>query len=345
MESRTNDDLFSIQPKEILQKIGEEPSGIINLSNLSRAPYTLFSNSNERRLGLECLRQLLSYSALGEWDDAEGMWKLFPDLLTCRGTIYHPNPPEITPEMNPGRYKYVDHTAWQIALRNEEWEIAVDMGEQMAEEEKQTQFAKIFPDGEIKCHLDLKEATPLLKAVFEAVRKDETINEKHLDVMNPGTRDALKNLYDYVKPNPKQQTGLVFNPDIYVEALKLYDENNRLLPRWQQDKFWCIRIEEHLASLLGTGYLRHHAHGVGREGRAIGCKLADDSSYLAFRRSSNSVPGFHFRVDIYGGARADGAHERRGWGPASIFETCVKEKREQGQTLCNNIHTQKHRHF
>jgi hypothetical protein len=308
VESRTNDDVFSTQPKEILQKIGEEPSGIINLSNLSRAPYTLFSNSNERRLALDCLRQLLSHSALGKWDDAEGMWKLFPDLLTCRGTIYHPNPPKITPRMNPGRYIFVDHTAWQIALRNEEWEIAAAMEEHMAEEEKQAQFAQVFPDGEIKCHLDLEEATSLLKAVLEAVRKDETFSEFYPfraeeDIMNPSTRDAVKNLYDYVKPNPKQQTGLVFNPDIYLEALRLYDDNKHLFRRWQQSNFWCIRIEEYLAYLLGTGHLRHHAHGVKRKGKAVGCKVSDGSSYFAFHRSSESVPGYHFHVDTEFGDR------------------------------------------
>lgn len=37
------------------------------------------------------LRKLLNHAALGELENAEKIWKLFPDLLTCRGTIYHPN--------------------------------------------------------------------------------------------------------------------------------------------------------------------------------------------------------------------------------------------------------------
>ncbi|MBX3710215.1 MAG: hypothetical protein KIT56_08710 [Gammaproteobacteria bacterium] len=307
MESRNNDqdnDDLSNLPDELLVGIGESSlsaSDFINLPNTSPRFSLLFFD--EHRLALKCLRQLLGHTALGEWEDAEGIWKIFPDLLIQRGTIYHRNPADITPEMNPGRYKYVNRTAYQIALMNEEYEEAEEMGKYMTEEEKQKQFAEVFPDGKmIKYNWDLKEAMRRLEAVFAEVIKDPLINENNLDVMSESTRAALNTLYEYVKPVPEHKIGLVFDANIYVEALKLYEEKfNDFKNKWDQRSFWCIRVEEHLASLLGTGYLRPHAQGICNKLTRTGCTLPDGSSYFAFRRPSSSVPGFHHFIGIYGG--------------------------------------------
>lgn len=35
--------------------------------------------------------QILSYGALGELEAAEKLWRKHPELLTCYGTISHPN--------------------------------------------------------------------------------------------------------------------------------------------------------------------------------------------------------------------------------------------------------------
>jgi hypothetical protein len=333
MEARNNDqdnDYLSNLADELLIGIGESSlraSDFINLPNTSPRFSLLFFD--EHRLALKCLRQLLNHAALGEWEDAEGLWKVFPDLLTQRGTIYHRNPADITPEMNPGRYKYVNCTTYQIALMNEEYEEAEKMGEYMTEEEKQKQFAEVFPDGQlIKYKWDLKEAMRRLEAVFAEVIKDPLINENNLDDMSDSTKAALNELYDYVKPVPEHKTGLVFDANIYVEALKLYEEkfnDFKNKNRWDQRSFWCIRIEEHLASLLGTGYLRPHAQGMYNKLKRSGCTLANDGSpYFAFRRPSDSVPGFHHFV---GGGGAAGRSVRQGAG-SSAFSKIMSSKSE-----------------
>jgi len=116
--------------------------------------------------------------------------------LYQRGTIYHPNPAYITPEMNPGRYKYVNRTVWQIAMMNEENEEAEAMGQVMTAEEKQNQFAEVFPDGTmVKSDWDLKKAIERLEAVFAEVIKDSLIDRDNLNVMHDSTRRALNALY------------------------------------------------------------------------------------------------------------------------------------------------------
>jgi hypothetical protein len=251
---------------------------------------------------LDKVRRLQSHAALGEWDAAELIWSQDTFYLECRGTVYHPNPAAITPEMNPGRYKYIKQTSWQIALRNEEYEIADEMGQFMTDEEKKKQFQEIFPDGEIKKYnWDIEHAKQLLTNVFAAIIQDASINEGNLDVMSTSTREALNALYLYVKPVLDQQAGLVFDANIYVEALKLFEDKLHQFQNRDQRLFWCVRVEEHLASLLGTGYLRPHAQGIGNNLTRAGCFLADKSSYFPFRRDLKSIPGVHFFVGYFGG--------------------------------------------
>ena len=142
----------------------QSTSAIINLSNVSPRLYSFFSQVvDTRQQALELLHQLLSHADVGEYDAAEPIWKLFPDLLTCRGIVFHPNktyvpgqaPVAFLFHKNPGRYKYVGPTGkgvtiWQMALMNEEYGPAEEMGKMMTQEEKKKQFVEIFPDGKIQ---------------------------------------------------------------------------------------------------------------------------------------------------------------------------------------------------
>ncbi len=291
---------------------------IINFPNVSKY-FSFFKALPEYKQALDDLRQLLSATALGELDNASAIWSKDPSFLSCRGTVYHPNrdytispPIDIPIEKSLGRYKYVDRTPWQILCMNEEWDEAEIAGEHMTQEEKAKQYDEIFPNGNLfRPGWNLEEAKKLLKAVFDAVINDKTIDGNDLDKMSDETRTALKALYAYVKPNPEHQTGLVFDANLYLAALDLFDDPK--LHEWKHCRFWNVRVEETLASLLPTKYLRPHAQGIFQDKvERTWCILSDKSSYFSFRRSSNALPGLHFWVDVYGlpgaahaGARAD----------------------------------------
>ena len=299
-------------PDEVLDVMAVQSSPILNLSKLSKRFHLFFFDV--RPLGLNLLRRLLSHGALGELEAAEIIWRGCPDLLTWRGTIYHPNriyiddndnplkePIDISFDQNPGRYKYVDRTFWQILIMNEEYEEAEEVGKLMSDEEKRKQFAEIFPHGEIKKYnFDLKEAKRLLQVVFDEVAKDQLIDGNDLSKMSKSTREAMLALYAYAKPKSEHDTGLVFDANFYIEALKLYDEKSDQFKKWDRYKFWCIKVEEWLAGCLGTGYLRPHAQGIGNELSRSGCILANGSSCFAFRRSSHSI-----RIGFYIGREED----------------------------------------
>lgn len=291
----------------------------------------------------------MSHSALGEWEQAEEIWKVCPDLLSCRGTICHPNRSYVVGQatidipfhQNPGRYKYVDRTAWQIAVMNEEYEEAELMGKFMTDEEKKKQFAEIFPDGEIKKYgFDLEHAKQLLNNLMDAIAEDASITSNDFSKMNDKTRAALNAVYQYEKQHPNQihQIGLVSDPRFHLAALTMYDNDadKKFENNWDKYSFWCIRVEEWLAGCLGTGYLRPHAHGIGNDqGHRRGCLLKDGSSYFAFRRSSPDFPGACFFVGYYGrqGAGCSRYNVRRD----VVFKTYVKQKREQESTLRSNL--------
>lgn len=337
MDSR-NDDLNKALPNEILVKIGSMRASdfLSRLPETSKFYSSLYSSFlfTERNLAFNLLRKLLGRAALGELEDAESIYKLFPDLLTCRGTIYHPNrcykdadghdlatPIDIPFEQNPGRYKYIDRTFYQILLMNSEFEEAEAVGELMTKEEKQKQFNEVFPDGEIKKYdFDLKKAKILLQAVFDAVAQDEILkierdenhNIKNI-IMSDATRKALDALHHYAKPKAEQTIGLVFAPEFYYEALKLYDEKSDSQFKHKCDRysFWNICVEEWLAGCLGTRFLRPHSQGLGNSLSRRGCVLADGSSVFAFRRSLGSLPGHHLFVGYYGAAGVGSARGRR----------------------------------
>lgn len=310
VEARIENELTLPDLDEVLDVMVNHSSAstIINLSNCSTRFHSFFSNA--RPLAQQCLRQLLSYADLGEYEDAKCMWKLFPELLTCRGIVFHPNqtyvegqkPIAISLHKNPGRYKYVGPngegvTAWQIALMNEEYEHAEEMGKRMTEEEKKKQFFAIFPDAKIiKHNWDLEYAKKLLHAVFDALIDDTVIDENDLSKMSEATQRALYALYEYVKPQSAHKTGLVCDPNFYLAALELYDNCYSKLQTYKRCSFWNIKVEEWLAACLGTGYLRNHAQGIGNPVRHSDCVLANGSSYFAFRRRANSIPGEHFFV-------------------------------------------------
>ncbi|STX28890.1 Uncharacterised protein [Legionella beliardensis] len=280
-------------------------SAMLNLSQVGKQ-FNFFKQLPPYQEALTKLRQLLSHAALGEWEQAKTIWLNDPLLLTHGGTIYHPNcideldqKIEIPIEMNPGRYKYVNCTAWQIALMNEEYDVAQEMAKFMTLEEKQKQF-KIFPNGKItKVNWDLRDAIERLKAVFYAIINDKTINPS-CNKMNEDTYKKLNDFYLYVKPAKQQRMGLVFDVTIYLEALKLYKSKFNSFQSYAQRAFWCVRVEEYLASLLGTSYLRSHVQGLPSDFKKKDCLLIDGSSYFAFRRSSKSIPGFHFFLNYKG---------------------------------------------
>lgn len=285
------------------------------------------------------LRKLLSHIALGEWVAAEKIWKKFPLLLTFFGTVYHPNrryitgqePIDISLHQNPGRYKYAKRSPWQIALMNEEYSEAHKMGQLMTEEEKQKQFQEIFPDGRlIKYNWDHRNAKRLLVNLYKCVLQDPSLNEHNMDIMNPATRFALYALYACVIPTEEHTRGLVFDVKYFIEALKLNDFSD-----WNHRSFWSTRVEEYLASLLGTGYLRHHLQFVGDlTGKGLnrsGCILRDDTSYFSFRRNQNILPGFNFFVTSGLCGPMFNLFRRRDF--AAYFSRFVASKREEEKDL------------
>lgn len=335
--------------------------------------HSLFSV--EREMKLDLLRQLLSHGALGELEAAEKIWKKYPDLLTWRGTIYHPNQSytlrgkdfRVTPirlDQSPGRPGYENRTYWQTLIMNEEFKEAEAVGKYMSDEEREKQFAEIFPDGKIvKYGWDLEHAKKLLNAAFNAITKDITISyDTDVDdgyllegwymghcrpkKMDDATQEALKVLYEYAKPNPKHNIGLVGDANFYIESLKYYDEDVtfKKFRTWSQQVFWNRHVEEWLAGSLGTVYLRSHAQGIGndRETRK-GCIMANRSSYFAFRRPHHSMPSVNFFVGYHGALwqrRADGPGETRSRADnayRSRMQSQVTRNRELGQALCRDM--------
>lgn len=329
-------DTLSLQlGHHVIQRIGELSfSFAMSLSQTSKSFKNLFSVNHQIsemiHLKRDLLRKLLGHAALGELKDAKKIWKKHPDLLTCYGTIFHPNRiyngddvvGDIPFHHNPGRYKYENKTALQILWANEEYDEAKRLEDIVGPEEMQRQFFEVFPDGVIKKdNFDLEKANALLQAVFDAIIKDNNIHSENFDVMNANTKAALEALYAYAKPKSEHETGLVFDANFYLAALTLYDNkaHDQFKQHWAKYDFWCIRVEEWLAGCLGTGYLRLHAQGLGNNLSRHGCNLADGSSSFAFRCEGHSVPGLHFFVGYYG------RRPRAPWA-AGRFESYVKQK-------------------
>ena len=106
------------------------------------------------------LRRLLSYGALGELEQAEPYYKNDKSILTCYGTVYHPNRfyndktnqstfVDIPPEMSFSRPKYVKVTYLQILMMNDEWQEATEVAKHMSMDDVAEQFFEVFPDGKI----------------------------------------------------------------------------------------------------------------------------------------------------------------------------------------------------
>lgn len=322
--SQTETDSQSIMAHEATKTLYQFASGficpgsLIQLSQTSRA-FSLFSGNQSAisKLGgaSNLLRQLLSHAALGEWVKAGAIYTRHPDLLFCRGTVYHPNrsyrnandeelptPIDIPVDHNPGRYKYVNMTAFQIACANEEWAVAKQMADLMPKDAVQDQLEDIFPKGEVTCpHWELEEAKRLLNSVFAALHLDEHIDPHDLSQISVLTSEALHAFYDYVKPKPDHHTGLVCDANLYQEALRLMDDQWASFNDWKPVMFWYIRVEEWLAAALPTAHLRYHSQGSLTEtSLRRGCTLTNNSSYFAFRRPRDSVPGYNLQVSHSG---------------------------------------------
>lgn len=302
---------------DVILRIGELsfPSAM-RLAQTSWRNYRLFSANQKFSEKNNLLRELLSHAALGELAAAEKIWSEHLDLLTCYGTVFHPNRiyegnnvvDDIPFYHNPGRYKYTQKTILQILWMNEEYEAAELIKDRLSPHEWSRQFLEVFPDGMIKKNnFDLDEAKKLLQAVFVAIRKDDSLNLEDLDVMNMKTRYALNALYAYAKPSNDVKTGLVFDVNFYLATLALYDAKLLKIKSRATDEeraknqFWIVRVEEWLAGCLGTGYFRHRVQGFfNQDNPLIGCILANGTSGFAFRRDVRSIPGLHFHLGLDG---------------------------------------------
>jgi hypothetical protein len=260
------------------------------------------------------LQTLLNHAMLGELVQARELWREHPDLLKQAGTVFQPS--DISPHHNPGRYHHQQLTYLQILWANGEYEEARQLEEHLGPEETAKQFFALFPDGIIqKNNFDLAHANTLLNNVFEALLQDKTITASNLDEMNDTTRDALYALHDYAKPDAAHQTGLVFDFNFYLAARTLLNtQGNRIGSNHNKSDFWRIRVEEWLKACLGTGYLRQLVRGINSNAPdPSGCLLSDYSSYFAFQRSPDAIPGLHFYVGDHGAIwnPGDGVSQRK----------------------------------
>ncbi|MBX3710015.1 MAG: hypothetical protein KIT56_09755 [Gammaproteobacteria bacterium] len=279
------------------------PADVFHFAMTSKTNWEFFQKNTVTTF----LSSLLDHVALGKYDVAEKTYPKHQTLLTKKGT------PSYYLKLDLKRYQYVNLTAFQIALRNAEYKEAEKMGRHLTPQERQKQFNEIFPNGElISYSCQLETAKALLKDVYDAIIVDDVINEDNLNLMTNKTRETVEALYDAVNPEKYKecQKGLVFDVQIYLEALGLYDNNFNTFGNWHRRAFWCVRVEELIASCLPTVYLRAHCLGIGNvvNGNIVnwnklsgrGCLLADGSSY--FNRDPNNRAGLHFFVG-YDGAR------------------------------------------
>jgi hypothetical protein len=284
-------DLFSILPKDImLYLLGTYLTNIVDIINSTKTAtnrYCFYQQNQEMIL----LNSLLKHAVFGEWHAARKIWERCPDILKLKGKVKR-------------CYEY-EHTAYQIAWRNEEDDIIAEMNKFLPLEEQQKQFAEIFPDGQLTKHnWDFEKAKQLLQNVFDAVIKDISICEDNLSLIKDETQIALQALHDHLNPDKSGQcqTGLVCDVRIYQQARSCYSDNFNAFS-WHQRTFWCIRVEEMIATFLSTGYLRPHCQGIdkiikGAKVHSLGCILPGGSSY--FLRTKNFLPGVHFSVNLDG---------------------------------------------
>jgi hypothetical protein len=320
-ESCGLDDLFSSLPGDVmLALLGTYLTNLVDIINLAKTTknrYGFYQNNQEAIL----LNTLLTHAVFGEWKAARKIWTRCPNILKLKGRVKR-------------CYDY-NHTAYQIAWRNEEDDIIAEMNKFLSPEEQKKQFDEIFPNGElIKHNWNFDEAKQLLQNVFDAVIKDTVIDIRNMSLMNDETQKALQALHDYLNPDKSAQTGLVCDVKIYQQALDCYDDNFYAFVGWNRRTFWCIRVEEMIAIFLSTGYLRAHCQGIhnvvkkGQKVNDAGCILFNGSSY--FRCTEGFLPGFHFFVDIFGDRRR--SRDCRDWTQAALWETYVEQKHQTCRT-------------
>ncbi len=124
----------------------------MNLARSSRRFYGLFKQDGGYLLALQLLNKLLGHAALGELEQAEEIWRSYPDLVSCKGTIYHPKKTYVEGQSavdipflkNPGRYLYRKRSFYQILLMNSEFEEAEKVGKLMCPDQMKIQSMKYF---------------------------------------------------------------------------------------------------------------------------------------------------------------------------------------------------------
>jgi hypothetical protein len=271
---------------------------IINFAKTSTNHYRLFQNNQAAIL----LKNLLIHAVLGEWNAARKIWQRYPHILTLKGSVKH-------------RYLYENHTAYQIAWRNQESKIIEEMNAILSLEEQQKQFYEIFPDGQLVKHnklgleyaQDVEHAKKLLLNVCDAVTNDLIICEKNMNTRSLETKAALQALHNYLNPDiaGQCQTGLVSDVRLLLEAVTYYEKNR---PDFQNRRtFWFACVEEMIAFFLPTGYLRAHCQGIHSVDirkevpSDKGCLLANGSlSYFQIFSADLELKAPFF-VDMFGG--------------------------------------------
>jgi hypothetical protein len=323
-------DLFSSLPDDImLALLGTYLTNLVDIINLTQTStnrYRFYQQNQEQIL----LNTLLTHAVFGEWKAARKIWTRCPNILKLKGSVKH-------------RYLDKNHTAYQIAWRNEEDDIIAEMNQFLSAEEQKKQFDEIFPDGQlIKHNWDFETAKKLLQNVFDAVIKDTVIDEDNMSLMNDETRIALQALHDYLNPDKSAhcQTGLVCDVRIYQQALSCYDDNFHAFVDWNGRIFWCIRVEEMIATYLSTAYLRAHCQGIynvvdkGQKVNDAGCILSNANASSYFRCTEDFLPGFHFFVNILGQLDEGWATPRGEGGDRGMLENLCRTKASNLQNLC-----------
>jgi hypothetical protein len=320
-------DLFSSLPNDImLALLGTYLTNLVDIINLAKTSTNryCFYQQNQKQI---LLNNLLTHAVFGEWKAAREIWTRCPDILKLKGRVKR-------------CYEYKNHTAYQIAWRNEEDDIIAEMNKLLSPEEQKKQFDEIFPDGKlIKHNWDVEHAKMLLQNVFDAVIKDTDIHQDNMSLMNDNTRLALSALHDYLNPDKSGQTGLVCDVRIYEEALTCYDSKFNDYVDSHRRTFWCIRVEEMIASFLSTGYLRPHCQGIyiivaeGEKLDDTGCILSKGSY---FRCAENYLPGIHFFVNSSGGCRQ--YHRAQLIGDGMYLDAVWKTHTEQKASNLQNLY-------
>ena len=230
------DDAYLTQlPYDILRdEIGKKYLSLEDQYNLSREScglYTLFETPAS-----EHVHKFLTHVVRGEKAESEAMLKEDPGLLLHKARVVD----------EAGRT--IIGTAYQIALGAKDVSPFPGQVEEMAEmieryllqlpngeEERNKQYNEQFPEGFEKEEEARKQRDlDALQKVFKAI--DKAKNDHELD-------DAIKVFKQYLEKENKREfkTGYHFNEDLFIKALKLYDQYVDRF-NWNKRDFAAVKV-------------------------------------------------------------------------------------------------------